>query len=112
MKIDVNYHDHLTKVILPQDEVILRTKFEDNIGPNAPAIVNKDGKFLADFAQAVYVEIVKNRAKVGPRVGCSSSVADEIKSNESERKRVALRVAMAKREPKRAKRSLGSVVLD
>lgn len=109
-KIDSSWHEQITKVVLPGDEVPLARKFADNVGPNTSQLVNKEGKFFIQFALPIAERVAAQRS-CGVQRPDEMQVVEAMVSNEQTRKRDAVKMAMAARPPKRQRRQVGSCIL-
>lgn len=110
VNLESNFAEHLAKVVLPSDEIPLAKKIGGKTGPNADRLVNKDGRFLSNFAAPIAERIESARASAsGVPV---AQVAEVIDMNADARRKEAVRLATAKRAPSRKLRKcVGAVAL-
>ena len=110
VKLAENWSDHGAKIVLPDDEFPCCKRFR-NKGPNAPELLNNEGKWFITFAEQEE-RVFRAEKAADPWAGSdASSLIEELDKNAGERKRENVALAMAKRQPKRQRRSMGTVEL-
>lgn len=112
-----NHHDFQAKLILPDDERLLCKRFSHFVGPNKPLYMNTNGIVLQKLADDVVAERDRELASIATRQISATeggSLANKLEENERNRKRAAIKAALAKREGggKKRARSMGTVLLE
>lgn len=111
VNLESNFAEHLAKVVLPSDDVPLAKKFKAREGPHHERLVNKDGKYLLNFAAPINERIGSARAS-SSALPPALDVHDIIDTNAEARRKEAVRIAVAKRAPARGlRRCVGAVAL-
>lgn len=110
------HHDFQAKLVLPDDERVLCKRFIHFTSPNKPIYMNTNGVVLSALADETLAERERELAQLASRqmnAAEGGSLATRLQENEKNRKRAAVKAALAKPEGggRKKARAMGPVLL-